>query len=153
MENSKEFWFPAFRCWCLWPQVGQHPGRRVSAAAFALCGWTASPWTWRREQRSPQGSKPVVQATAAATEHSARTRDAVWREPTALPVTVAHLLILEPSVREVLTNWSSSSSVLQHDVLQQQKCFFNHITISYKCTNTAALNFYYIPVSRGFGHL
>lgn len=102
--------YPAFRCCCSWPQVGQHPGRRVFAAAFALCGWTVSPWTWRREQRSPQGSRPVVQATAAATAHSVRTRDTVWREPTASPVTVAHLLILEPSVRQVRTNCPSSSS-------------------------------------------
>lgn len=63
----------------------------------------ASLWTWRREQRSPLGFRQGVQVTAAAMAHSAETRDAVWRGPTAFPVTVAHLLTLEPSATEVHT--------------------------------------------------
>lgn len=97
---------------CGFLQEARLRGRKAFEVVFALCSWTASPWTWRREQRSPLEFRPDVQATAAAMARCARTRVGVWREPRAFPVTAARLLTLDPSATEVQRPFHILSTVL-----------------------------------------
>lgn len=91
--TTYSFWF----CW----QGALRPDRKAFWAASALCSWTASVWTWRRGQRSPQGSNLDARATAAPMAHSVRTKATVLREPTVFPVTAATQPTLDRSVMKV----------------------------------------------------
>lgn len=101
--NSTEnycLWTTSFYI-CVSPQEALLPGRRVFEDVSAPCSWTVLLWTWRKERRSPLGSRRDAQATAAPTVGFVRTKAAVWREPEAFPVTAARLPSLEPSVTRV----------------------------------------------------
>lgn len=120
--NSSMLKFILYVCF----QEGRRPGRRAFGVVFALCSWMVSPWTWRRERRSPRGFRRDVQATAAATAHSARIRVAVLRDPTAFPATVAHLLTLEPSATEVHSLCHQSTAA---GAIMETHCRNSHVQI------------------------